>query len=89
MKKHNSGSAFGLPMMMTQLAMSSWETIFHRSMMMAQGTCSMVEYQRMVAEKTAAMQISAAALMTGKSHSAVLAPFLTRARSNARRLRRK
>ena len=75
--------------MMTQLAFASWETIFHRSMMMAQGTCSAAEYQRMVMEKTAAMGQSMTALMTGQSQSATLAPFVTRARANARRLRRK
>jgi hypothetical protein len=77
-----------LPAMMTQLAMSSWETIFHRSLMMAQGTCSPAEYQRMVMEKAAAMQASTLALMTGRGHAAALAPYLVRSRANARRLRR-
>lgn len=75
--------------MMTELALSSWETIFHRSIMMAQGTCSATEYQRMVMEKAAAMQASTTALMTGRGHAAVLAPYLVRSRANARRLRRK
>src|SRR5580693_2304799 len=43
-----------LPAMMTELTLSSWETIFHRSLLMAQGTCSVAEYQRMVMEKAAA-----------------------------------
>jgi Na+/glutamate symporter len=76
------------PAMMTQLTLSSWETIFHRSMMMAQGTCSIAEYQRMVMEKTAAMQASTMALMTGRGNAAALAPYLVRSRANARRLRR-
>jgi hypothetical protein len=77
------------PAMMTQLTLASWETIFHRSMLMAQGTCSAAEYQRMVMEKAAAMQASTLALMTGRGHAAVLAPYLVRSRANARRLRQK
>jgi hypothetical protein len=76
-------------MMMASLTAASWETIFHRTMMMAQGTCSAAEYQRMGMEKAAAMQRSMAVLMTGGSQTAVLAPFVTRARANAKRLRRK
>jgi hypothetical protein len=75
--------------MMTQLTLSSWETIFHRGLMMAQGTCSPAEYQRMVAEKAAAIQASALALMTGRGNAAALAPYLVRSRANARRLRGK
>jgi hypothetical protein len=78
-----------LPAMMTQLTLSSWETIFHRSMMMAQGTCSAAEYQRMVLEKAAAMQASTLALISGRGQAAALAPYLVRSRANARRLRRK
>lgn len=75
-------------MMMAELAIASWETIFHRSLMMAQGTCSISEYQRMYFEKAAAAQRSALALMAGKGDAAVVAPYLSRARANARRLRR-
>ena len=75
--------------MMARLAMDSWETIFHRTMMMAQGTCSAAEYQRMVTEKAAAMQVAAVAVMTGQSHDAVIAPFARRAQANAKRLRRR
>jgi hypothetical protein len=76
-------------MMMARLTMASWETIFHRSVMMAQGTCSMAEYELMMAEKFAAMQTSMLAAARGRSHAAVLAPFVSRARSNAKRLRRR
>jgi hypothetical protein len=89
MKKHAAFSPFALPMMMADLTMASWETIFHRTVMMTQGTCSAAEYQRMTAEKAAAMQRSMTALMTGQSQAAVVAPFLNRARANAKRLRRK
>jgi hypothetical protein len=77
------------PMTMARLSWDSWETIFHRSVMMANGTCSPAEYQRMVMEKSAAMQASTVALMTGRGQAAVLAPFLVRARRNAKRLRNK
>jgi 3-deoxy-D-arabino-heptulosonate 7-phosphate (DAHP) synthase len=77
------------PAMMTQLTLSSWETIFHRTLMMAQGNCSVAEYQRMVMEKAAAMQASSLAVMTGRGHAAAVAPYLLRSRANARRLRMK
>jgi hypothetical protein len=84
MSKH----ARNLPAMMTELMLASWETVFHRSVMMAQGTCSLAEYQRMVLEKAAAMQASTLAMMAGKDNAAMLAPYLVRSRANARRLRR-
>ena len=89
MKKHTPASLFDFPMMMTRLTLASWETIFHRSVMMAQGTCSPAEYQRMTMEKAAAVQQSMAALMTGRGQAAAIAPFVTKARANAKRLRRK
>ncbi len=89
MKKFPRAPGLAFPMMMAELTMASWETIFHRSVMMAQGTCSALEYQRMMSEKAAAMQAAAAAMITGKGEAAVIAPFLTRARANAKRLRRK
>jgi hypothetical protein len=76
-------------MMMVQLAVASWETITRRTLMMAQGACSAAEYRRMAAEKVAAVQISAAALLRGRGQTAVWAPFVVRARANAKRLRRK
>jgi len=89
MKKHPLTSPLDLPVMMTRLAFASWETIFHRTMMMARGTCSAAEYQRMTTEKATAVAQSMTALMSGRSQAAVLAPFVTKARSNAKRLRRK
>jgi hypothetical protein len=86
MPKHRS---YSLPTMMAQLTFASWETVWRRTLMMAQGTCSAAEYQRMVMEKAAAMQASSLAVMTGRGHKAALAPYLVRSRSNARRLRRK
>ena len=89
MRKRRSSSPFGLPIMMARLTAASLETIFHRTNMMARGTCAPAEYQRMVAEKAIAAQRSMAALMTGKSFEAALAPYSTRARANAMRLRKK
>jgi hypothetical protein len=88
MTKHRRSSPFTLPIMMARLTAASWETVFHRTVMMAMGTCSMTEYQRMVAEKTTAAQHAMVALMTGDRPEAVLAPYVTRARANAKRLRR-
>jgi hypothetical protein len=86
MTKRRSSS---LPAMMTQLTLASWETIYRRTLMMAQGTCSAAEYQRMVMEKAAAVQASTFALMTGRGNAAAIAPYLVRSRANAKRLRRK
>jgi hypothetical protein len=85
--KSTPNSSLAFPMMMVQLSMASWETIFHRTMLMYRGSCTAAEYQRMFAEKAKAAQISTLALMTGKGEAAVVAPYLTRARANARRLR--
>jgi hypothetical protein len=86
MSKRRSRS---LPAMMTELTIASWETIYRRSLMMAQGTCSAAEYQRMVMEKAAAVQASSLALLTGRGHAAAVTPYLVRSRANARRLRQK
>ena len=89
MTKRPRRASLALPLSMARITAASWETIFHRSVMMAQGTCSAAEYDRMTAEKIAAMQASTLALMGGRGSAAVLAPFLSRSRANARRLRRK
>jgi hypothetical protein len=74
---------------MTRLAAASWETMFRRGLMMAQGTCTPAEYRRMVAEKVAAAHASASALSRGHGTSSVMAPYVRRTRANVRRLRRK
>jgi hypothetical protein len=85
--------AASLPVMaMTNLALASWETIAHRTMMMAQNKCSPAEYQRMVNEKaTAAMQSGMKLISSGgrASLSSLMAPWLSKATANAKRLRRK
>jgi hypothetical protein len=89
MKRSARRRTRSLPMMMTELAMASWETIARRSTMIARGALSPAEYQRMVLEKAAALQESALAMMTGRGKKAALAPWHKRATANARRLRRK
>jgi len=88
MKKHTASTPFALPMTMALLALASWETIVRRSFLIAQGTCSLAEYQRMVQEKAAATRSSAMTIIKGGSPAAIMAPFVMRARSNARRLRK-
>ena len=78
-----------LSMTMASLTATSWETILRRTLLMAKGACSATEYRRMTAEKVAAMQMSMGALMKGKGHAAMLGPFVSRTRANAKRLRRK
>ena len=75
-------------MMMAQLTVASWETIMRRTLMMAQGTCSVAEYQRMAIEKVTAVQMSMTALTKGRGQAEILAPFVNRTRANVRRLRR-
>jgi hypothetical protein len=81
-------SPFALPVMMTELAAASWETMWHRTALMMTGECTATEYQRMVAEKMRAMQQAGTAIMTGGDAEAVLRPFHKRATANARRLRK-
>ena len=73
------------------MTLASWETIARRSLMIAQGTCSPAEYQRMVMEKAMAMQRSGLALMRPSAGgvTAALAPWHRAARANAKRLRRR
>jgi hypothetical protein len=78
-----------LPVMMADLLTASWETVARRTSMVAQGTCTPKEYQRMMLEKAAALKQSAIAVMTGRGKKAALAPWHKRATANARRLRRK
>ena len=77
------------PLLMAELAMASWETIAHRTALIARGACTPEEYQRMVMEKAAAWQQSAMAVMTGRGKKAALRPWHRRATANARRVRRK
>jgi hypothetical protein len=86
MRKQVRSSPYAFPMTMLLLTAASWETVLRRSLLMAQGACTPAEYWRMGDEKAAAMRSSVTTLMTGRSQAAVLAPFVTRARANAKRL---
>lgn len=73
--------------MLTRLATASWETIFHRTVLMASGTCSAAEYRRMIAEKMDASYSATMALLTGQGGTAASTPYLHAATANAQRLR--
>ena len=88
MRKH-SRHPYAFPRAMTLLAVASSETIWRRTLLMTQGICTIAEYRRMAEEKALALQKSTVAFVTGRGQAAVMAPFVTRARANARRLRRK
>ena len=75
--------------MVADLALASWETIFHRTWLMAMGTCSLVEYEAMLSEKVAASMEAAVAFIGGQGTRAIFAPYLDRAEANAVRLRAK
>jgi len=89
-KRKRRRAAPPLPLMMAELTLASWETMARRAWMMADGSCSMAEYQRMVLEKTRAAQRSALAMMLpGVTLAAAMAPWHGPAVANARRLRKK
>jgi hypothetical protein len=82
--------AVPLPLMLAELAIASWETMARRMMMMADGTCSPLEYQRMVFEKAlAAQRTSRAVVRRSRKPATLLAPWHKGATANAKRLRRK
>jgi hypothetical protein len=78
---------FALPIMWTELAIASWETVWHRTALMVSGECSPAEYESMLSEKMRAMQQASMALVAGKQPEDVLRPFHRRATANAERLR--
>ena len=80
-------SAVALPLMWTELAVASWETVWHRTALMATGACTAAEYEQMMHEKMSAMHLSSVALMSGWQAEDVLRPFHLRATENAKRLR--
>lgn len=87
MNRTAAAPLFAFPQMMAQLAFASWETVGYRLMLMAQGACTVSEYQLMASEKVEALQLSMLAMLTGGSHEAVVEPYLQRAQNNASRLR--
>jgi hypothetical protein len=87
MERHRKSTS----MMLSELAVASWQTVALRTSMIAGGTCSASEYQRMVMEKVSAAQRSAVAmLLPGRDPTrAILAPWHRAASANAKRLRRR
>ena len=81
------------PLLVAEMTMASYETIALRGLMIAGGTCSAAEWQRMLQEKMEAAGETAQALMRAGYDLAdpapVLAPWHRRAQANARRLRRR
>lgn len=88
-KRLKSSGAFSLSLMLAETFWSSVQTISRRTRLMAEGRCTAAEHRRMVLEKSAAAQESAAALarLRGPRDAvALLAPWHRRAKANARRL---
>jgi hypothetical protein len=80
-----------LPLLFTELAFASWETIVRRGLLMATGGCSPAEYRRMIDEKTDAAWTAGLAVATGQPGDALhaaFAPYHRSATKNAKRLRR-
>ncbi len=90
MKRRAHRPTVPLPILMTELAFDSWDTILRRTELILGGKCSPVEYQRMVWEKAEAAQASAGALFRAgvPDLAAVVSPWHRRAKANSRRLRR-
>ena len=91
-RRRTTAGALSLPIMIGDMTLSSLETIARRTWMMAQGRCSAAEYRRMVLEKARAARCSASALAHSRGKDtalAVLAPWHSRAKANARRLRKR
>jgi hypothetical protein len=90
MPRRKRGSSLALSVMMAELSFASFEVISRRTVMMATGTCSAAEYQRMVHEKTAAAASTALRFVSSAGHApatSLLAPWHRRAKANAKRLR--
>jgi hypothetical protein len=90
--KTRKPKAVYLPLMMTNLAMASWETIGRRMLLISQNKCSQAEYQRMVSEKANAAIVSGLQLISSgglASIDSLMAPWINGATANAKRLRKK
>jgi hypothetical protein len=90
MKSRRRRKSVALPFLLTDLTLSSWETITRRTMMAASNQCSVAEYQRMIQEKAEAAAESGWRLLQSggrASFGSLLAPWAKRASANAKRLR--
>ena len=91
MRRPKPQQPIAFPLLLAELAIASWETIAHRSLLIAQGVCSPAEYERMISEKWEAAHRSGLALAFsggGDAMLAAMAPWHARAMANARRLRK-
>jgi hypothetical protein len=91
MKTMKRRAVVPLPVLAAELMLCSWETIARRTWMMATGSCSVAEYQRMVLEKANATGRSAQAMLSTPgmgTAAAMLAPWHRCAAANVKRLRR-
>ncbi|HLW27668.1 MAG TPA: hypothetical protein VKY54_08035 [Kiloniellales bacterium] len=89
-QRSRRSSPQSLPLMWMELSLASWETIFRRSLMMMEGSCSPAEYHRMVTEKMlAAQQTALLAWGPAATAATLLGPWHKAARGNSRRLRRR
>jgi hypothetical protein len=91
MRSRKNKSVF-LPLMMADLTLASWETITHRMLLISQNKCSQSEYKRMVSEKAQAAMASGRKLISSHGQASIaslMAPWLSRATANAKRLRKK
>ena len=91
MKSRRRRRPAALPVLAAELAFASWETIAHRTLLVAQGGCSPAEVRRMAQEKMEAAAESGLRLLAngGRLDAAALAPWHRRAVANARRLRKR
>ena len=88
MRKKNRTA--GLPFLLFQMTMNSAEIIARRWQMMASGTCSPAEYQRMFLEKIKATQQTSAAMFSlNPTVMILLRPWHVGARRNVKRLRKR
>jgi hypothetical protein len=77
--------------MMTDLMLSSWETIARRSLLIAQNQCSPLEYHLMLTEKAhAAMETGVQLISAGGAPAitSLISPWLKRSKANSKRLRK-
>ncbi len=77
---------------MTTLALASWETIARRTLLISSNQCSEAEYMRMMSEKAQAAMATGLTLMFSfgqASMTSLMAPWVSQATANAKRLRKK
>ena len=78
--------------MMTDLMLSSWETIARRSLLIAQNRCSPLEYNLMVLEKAQAAMETSYKFISANGQppiASLITPWLKRSKANNRRLRKR